>query len=132
MLTESWSTVSGQRGSSVPVGWPLEVPAPDHPEFVVRAVAWMLDLGAPEWRMSPVWRDYPLALAHRLRHEIEGRREGARSAYATARASLAEDSADIARVLEALEAEGAQLAARAREADLIHEALSGRRWRERL
>jgi|GEM_PF-2395575 hypothetical protein len=116
----------------VPPGWPSAVPDPDHDEFVARSSAWMLDLGSPEWRMQPVWREFPVALAHRLIRDLEARREGARAAYATARADLGPTGVDVDQVLQALEVEGAYLSARLREVELVHEALSGRRWVNRL
>lgn len=116
----------------IPVGWPSALPAPDDGEFPERAVRWMLDLGPAEWRPQRVWHDYPQALAHRLRCDLEARREGARTAYATTRAALGSTPADVERVLNAVEAEGAILALRLREVELVQEALSGRRWRDRL
>ncbi len=92
----------------------------------------MLDLGPAEWRTQSVWREFPQALAHRLRCDLEARREGARVAYATARAALRDMEIDIERVLTALEAEGAALGLRLSEVELVSEALDGRRWKARL
>jgi hypothetical protein len=116
----------------IPVGWPSALPAPEDEEFPEQAVRWMLDLGPAEWRTQRVWHDYPQALAHRLRCDLEARREGARTAYGTTRAALASTSTDVERVLTAVEAEGATLALRLREVELVQEALAGRRWRDRL
>lgn len=116
----------------IPVGWPNPVADPDDPRFVESAVAWMLDQGPGEWRAHGFWREHPQALAHRLLHDIEARREGARNAYSSVRVSLSDSDVDIDRALAAIEEEGAHLAARAREAELIADALAGRRWRGRL
>lgn len=99
-----------------------------------RAVAWLLDLGPAEWRTMPPFREQPVLLAFRAHSDVRARLEGARAAYAAARADLGDAVAPdaLAGFLEALEAEGAILLAREREVGLVEEALRGRRWRPRL
>lgn len=79
-------------------------------------------------------RDHPVILAFRARHDVASRLDGARAAYAAARAELVDqaDPPEVASFLEALEAEGAHLVALQREVVLVEEALRGRRWRPRL
>ena len=117
-----------------PAGWPAGLPEPDDPEFGQRAISWLLDLGPAEWRQSPVLREQPLALAFRARYDVDARVEGARAAYAAARAELSEavEAPVVGALLASLEAEGARLVALQREVALVEEALRGRRWRPRL
>lgn len=112
----------------------MQVPDPDDPEFVERAIGWLLDAGPGDWRLTPALRDQPVLLAFRARADVRARIEGARAAYASARAELADSIAptDLAAFLAALEAEGARLLALEREVGLVEEALRGRRWRPRL
>lgn len=110
------------------------LPDPDDAEFPARAVAWLLDTGAGEWRQSSVLRDNPVALAFRARHDVAARLDGTRAAYAAARSHLSDevDPLVLMAFLETLEAEGAHLVALQREVLLVEEALRGRRWRPRL
>ena len=115
-----------------PAGWPAGLVDPRAPDFAQRAVEWLLDAGPGEWRTEAVWREYPRALAHRLRSDLGARLVGARESYASARVALSGADVDIDRVLTALEREGALLAARLREVELVAQALEGARWRPRL
>ena len=117
-----------------PVGWPAGLPDPEDPDFAARAAAWLLDIGPAEWRGSHLLREHPIVLAFRARHDVQARIEGARAAYAAARAELSDAVAPqvLAGFLAALEAEGAALVALEREVTLVEEALLGRRWRPRL
>ena len=63
-----------------PAGWPAEVPDPEEPAFVERAVAWLLDLGPAEWRTMPPFREQPVLLAFRAHSDVRARLEGARAA----------------------------------------------------
>lgn len=117
-----------------PPGWPASLEEPDHPEFEAAAVRWLLDLGPASWREQALIRERPVVLAFLARHEVDGRLQGARTAYSLARQELAgEASADVvAELLSVLEAEGAALLSLQREVALVEEALQGRRWRPRL
>lgn len=106
-------------------GWPRDLPDPGSAAFADRVVGWLLDRGPADLRASDL-RHLPLALAHVVAHVVEGEVSGLRSAYARVRVDLAEAyaAADIARVLAALEAEGARLLAVQREVMLVREALA--------
>ncbi len=117
-----------------PAGWPAAVPDPEEPDFVTRAVAWLLDIGSPDWRTMPALREQPVLLAFRAHADVRARLAGARDAYSAARAEVGDavPPEAVAALLEALEAEGAALVAREREVALVEQALRGRRWRPRL
>ena len=104
------------------------MPDPAADDFEVGAVRWMLDLGPGDWRTIPVYARQPLVLAFRLGHDLDGRIQAARAAYGSVRRSLGghlpPDGVEVA--LEALAAEGAALAARRREVELVAEALTVR------
>lgn len=113
-----------------PAGWPAAVPEPGHPEFVRRAVAWLLDLGPGEWRTIRTYVDYPPVLAHRAVLEVEGRLEAARRAYSSARRALGDvvGPEAVEATLTALEAEGAAVTSTVREVRLVAAVLLERRW----
>lgn len=119
---------------TVPPGWPRAVPDPESPEFSGRVVAWMLDLCPPDYRAHPVFRRHPVILARLASVHAQANLSAARSAYAGARRELADrvPPGAIDETLDALSKEGAHLAARAREIDLVEQALQGRRWRPKM
>ena len=79
-------------------------------------------------------RRYPVILARLGMLHAEASVAAARKAYAGARRDLAGlvPPQAIEETLVSLSREGAVLAARAREAGLVEEALQGRRWRAKL
>lgn len=117
-----------------PPGWPDGVPPPDAPDFVERAVLWLLDNAPPEFRSHAVFRRHPMALVFAVGHYTDGALTASREAYASARRTLSEslDAAAVAEVLRALEFEGVRLVRLQREVDLVGDALAGRRWVQRL
>lgn len=106
-------------------GWPRDLPDPASAAFADRVVGWLLDRGPADLRSTDL-RHLPLALAHVVAHVVEGEVSGLRAAYARVRIDLAEayPAAEVARVLAALEAEGARLLAVHREVLLVREALA--------
>lgn len=117
-----------------PPGWPEDLPLADDPEFAVRVIGWLLDLCPAEYRAHEVFRRHPMVLAHAAMHHLDGAIEGARAAYAGTRRALGDrhDASIIEATLRALETEGARLARRRRELDLVVDALHGVRWAPRL
>ena len=115
-----------------PPGWPARVADPDSPDFPESAIRWLWDVGSIERSPASVWARHPRALAFRVSCDLEARVEGARVAYARARAVLNESGLDPEEALRALEAEAADLQRLQREASMVAEALNGRRWHARL
>ncbi len=95
---------------------------------------WLLDNAPPEFRLHPVFRHHPSALAFAVEHYAAGALQSSREAYASCRRELSGDLDPTAvdEVLRALEFEGVRLARLVREIRLVSEALGGRRWVERL
>lgn len=105
-------------------GWPQDLVPAVAPDFVDRAIGWLLDRGPADLRMSPL-RGFPLALAFVVEHHCEGGLNSAREAYRHARAEFGErvSAADLTMIQQALEARGAQALATCREVALVREAL---------
>jgi len=115
-----------------PPGWPVQVEDPEHPDFEASAVRWLWDLHPAPRTPASVWTRHPRALAFRAAHDLEGRLQGARTAYAQARTALDGAGVDPAAVLAELEAEAAELQRQHREVGLVAQALAGRRWAHHL
>jgi hypothetical protein len=111
----------------VPPGWPAGVHPPGTEEFESTAVAWLLDVVPPDYRLHGVLRRYPVALAAMARHHCEACVEGARSGYRTARTELGGKlpPAALDAVLAAYRREGGRLAANVKAAALLERALRG-------
>jgi hypothetical protein len=107
-----------------PPGWPKDLPPPGTGEFDDRVVLWLLDRSPADLRTSAV-RQMPLALCCVVAHSLEGLLAGIRNAYRSARTELAEDISpnDFLTLQQALEAQGARLAATRREVALVEAAL---------
>jgi hypothetical protein len=120
--------------TGTPPGWPSGLCSPENPEFPQRCVAWLLDVGPPEFRSHEVFRRHPLVLVHVTAAHVSASLAGFRAAYSAARRDLADWAGPetIEATLRALEREGARLAALTREVDLVGEALRGATWRPRL
>ena len=118
----------------MPPGWPTGVHPPGSAEFEATAVAWLLDVVPPDYRLHGVLRRHPLALAAMARHHTAACVEGARQGYRSARTELGEALPPHAvdAVLDAYRTEGRRLAAAARAADLIERALRGETFTEKL
>jgi hypothetical protein len=100
---------------------------PGSEEFESTAVAWLLDVVPPDYRLHGVLRRYPLALAALARYHSKACVEGARQGYRAARTELADSMPPhaIDTVLAAYRKEGARLAATARGVGLVERALRG-------
>jgi hypothetical protein len=118
----------------MPPGWPAGVHPPGSAEFEPTAVAWLLDVVPPDYRLHGVLRRHPVALAVMARHHTAACVEGARQGYRSARSELGEALPPHAvdAVLDAYRTEGRRLAATARAADLIERALRGETFTEKL
>jgi hypothetical protein len=100
---------------------------PGSEEFESTAVAWLLDVVPPDYRLHGVLRRYPLALAALARYHSKACVEGARQGYRAARTELADSMPPhaIDTVLAVYRKEGARLAATARGVGLVERALRG-------
>jgi hypothetical protein len=118
----------------VPPGWPAGVHPPGAPDFEATAVAWLLDVVPPDYRLYGVLRRHPIALATMAKHHVDACVLGARQGYRSARTELggALPAAGVDAVLEAYRAEGRRLVAAAKAVDLIGRALRGEVFRPRL
>jgi hypothetical protein len=111
----------------IPPGWPTGVHPPGSSDFEATAVAWLLDVVPPDYRLHGVLRRHPMALAAMARHHTTACVEGARQGYRTARTELAEALPPHAvdAVLTAYRTEGRRLAATARAVALVERAMHG-------
>ncbi len=111
----------------IPPGWPAGVHPPGSEDFEATAIAWLLDVVPPDFRLHGVLRRHPAALAAMARHHTQACVEGARDGYRTARTELGEALPPhaIDAVLAAYRAEGRRLASTAKAVVLIEQALRG-------
>jgi len=111
----------------VPPGWPTGVHPPGSEEFEQTAVAWLLDVVPPDYRLHGVLRRHPVALAALARHHLAACVAGAREGYRTARAELGDrlPPGSLDAVLDAYRTEGRRLVETARAVDLVGRALRG-------
>ena len=111
----------------IPPGWPTGVHPPGSEDFEATAIAWLLDVVPPDFRLHGVLRRHPVALAVMARHHTQACVEGARAGYRTARTELGETLPPhaIDAVLAAYRTEGRRLASTAKAVVLIEEALRG-------
>ena len=118
----------------VPPGWPAGVHPPGSSDFETTAVAWLLDVVPPDYRLYGVLRRHPIALATMAEHHVAACVQGAREGYRNARTELtgALPTASVDAVLEAYRSEGRRLVDTARGVDLIGRALRGEVFRPRL
>jgi hypothetical protein len=118
----------------VPPGWPAGVHPPGSEEFESTAVAWLLDVVPPDYRLHGVLRRHPVALAAMARHHCEACVEGARKGYRTARTDLsgALPPHAVDAVLSAYRREGSRLAATATAVGLVERALRGEEFTPKL
>jgi hypothetical protein len=100
---------------------------PGSEDFEATAIAWLLDVVPPDFRLHGVLRRHPVALAVMARHHTQACVEGARAGYRTARTELGETLPPhaIDAVLAAYRTEGRRLASTAKAVVLIEEALRG-------
>lgn len=111
----------------LPPGWPAGVHPPGSEGFEETAVAWLLDVIPPDYRVHGVLRRHPLALAVLARHHLAACVQGARQGYRSARTELGDvlPPQGIDAVLAAYRAEGSRLVATARAVDLVGRGLRG-------
>jgi hypothetical protein len=118
----------------LPPGWPTGVHPPSSEEFERTAVAWLLDVVPPDYRLHGVLRRHPIALATLARRHLAACVEGARQGYRTARTELGDvlPVSGLDAVLAAYRSEGRRLVNTARAADLVERALRGKEFTPRL
>jgi hypothetical protein len=120
-------TYAGVMAAYLPPGWPAGVHPPGSGRFEQTAVAWLLDIVPPDYRLHGVLVRHPVALATLARHHISACVEGARQGYRTARAELGGDlpPGGVEAVLAVYRSEGRRLAQTARSVGLVGRALRG-------
>jgi hypothetical protein len=111
----------------LPPGWPAGVHPPGSERFEQTAVAWLLDVVPPDYRVHGVLARHPVALAAMARHHVMACVEGARQGYRTARAELGGQlpPGGIEAILAVYRSEGVRLAQTALSVDLVARALRG-------
>jgi hypothetical protein len=118
----------------LPPGWPTGVHPPGSEEFERTAVAWLLDVVPPDYRLHGVLRRHPIALATLARRHLAACVEGARQGYRTARTELGDvlPVSGLDAVLAAYRSEGHRLVTTAHAADLVERALRGKEFAPQL
>jgi hypothetical protein len=111
----------------LPAGWPDGVHPPGSERFEQTAVAWLLDVVPPDYRVYGVLQRHPVALAALARHHLAACVAGARDGYRTARAELGGQlpPGGIDAILAAYRSEGGRLVATAQAVELIERAFRG-------
>jgi hypothetical protein len=118
----------------LPPGWPAGVHPPGSDGFEETAVAWLLDVIPPDYRVHGVLRRHPIALAVLARHHLAACVAGARQGYRSARTELAGllPPQGIDAVLAVYRAEGSRLVATERAVDLVGRGLRGEEFTPQL
>jgi hypothetical protein len=118
----------------LPPGWPAGVHPPGSDDFERTAVAWLLDVVPPDYRLYGVLRRHPIALAVLATHHVAACVEGARQGYRTARSELGDVLPEhgVDAVLAAYRGEGRRLVATAQAVDLVGRALRGEMFRPQI
>jgi hypothetical protein len=118
----------------LPPGWPTGVHPPSSEGFERTAVAWLLDVVPPDYRLHGVLQRHPVALATLARRHLAACVEGARQGYRTARTELGDvlPVSGVDAVLAAYRSEGHRLVTAARAADLVERALRGQEFTPQL
>lgn len=118
----------------VPAGWPRRVRPPGAPGWEESVQAWLLDQVPPEFRGYPALRNHPVLLARfaalHVRACLAGIHEGLSQARGDLREVLGAEAVEAA--VLTFQREEARLLGVRRSADLVEEALRGRRFRQRL
>jgi hypothetical protein len=114
----------------LPPGWPTGVHPPGSEDFERTAVAWLLDVVPPDYRLHGVLQRHPIALATLARRHLAACVEGARQGYRTARTELGGvlPVSGLDAVLAAYRSEGRRLVTTACAADLVERALRGEKF----
>ena len=110
------------------------MPPPDSPGWQLPAVAWLLDHCPSDYRGYAGWRKNPVALAWVAVRHIDAQLEAMRQAYREVRVDLGDlvSTEALCEIQSDLEAEGLRLRASARGAQLLYDAMQGRRYVPRL
>jgi hypothetical protein len=118
----------------LPPGWPTGVHPPGSEGFERTAVAWLLDVVPPDYRLHGVLQRHPIALATLARRHLAACVEGARQGYRTARSELGDvlPVSGVDAVLAAYRSEGHRLVTAACAADLVERALRGKQFTPQL
>jgi hypothetical protein len=118
----------------LPPGWPTGVHPPGSDGFERTAVAWLLDMVPPDYRLHGVLQRHPIALATLARRHLAACVEGARQGYRTARTELGGvlPVSGVDAVLAAYRSEGHRLVTAARATDLVERALRGKEFTPQL
>jgi hypothetical protein len=118
----------------LPPGWPTGVHPPGSEGFERTAVAWLLDMVPPDYRLHGVLQRHPVALATLARRHLAACVEGARQGYRTARTELGGvlPVSGVDAVLAAYRSEGHRLVTAARATDLVERALRGKEFTPQL
>src|SRR5262249_35977861 len=118
----------------LPPGWPTGVHPPGGEGFERTAVAWLLDVVPPDYRLHGVLQRHPVALAALARRHRAACVEGARQGCRTARTELGDvlPVSGVDAVLAAYRSEGHRLVTAARAADLVEWALRGKEFAPQL
>jgi hypothetical protein len=118
----------------LPPGWPTGVHPPSSEGFERTAVAWLLDVVPPDYRLHGVLQRHPIALATLARRHLAACVEGARQGYRTARTELGGvlPVSGVDAVLAAYRSEGHRLVTAAHAADLVERALRGKEFTPQL
>ena len=118
----------------LPPGWPTGVHPPGSEGFERTAVAWLLDMVPPDYRLHGVLQRHPIALATLARRHLAACVEGARQGYRTARTELGGvlPVSGVDAVLAAYRNEGHRLVTAARATDLVERALRGKEFAPQL
>ena len=118
----------------LPPGWPTGVHPPGSEDFERTAVAWLLDVVPPDYRLHGVLQRHPIALATLARRHLAACVEGARQGYRTARTELGGvlPVSGLDAVLAAYRSEGRRLVTTACAADLVERALRGEKFAPQL
>lgn len=117
-----------------PPGWPEQVRPPGAPDWERGAVAWLLDLCPSDYRGYDVLTRQPVVLARFAAWHVAAGAEAARRGLSAVRADLRDVAGPetVEAAVEALEREGARLAAAGRAVVVVEQALRGRRFVARL
>ncbi len=110
------------------------MPPPHSPGWQPPAVSWLLDQCPSDYRAYAGWRKNPVALAWVAVRHIDAQLEAMRQAYREVRIDLGDvvSTEALSEIQSDLEAEGLRLRASARGAQLLYDALQGRRYVPRL
>ena len=97
-------------------------------------MSWLLDHCPPDYRGYAGWRKNPVALAWVAVRHINAQLEAMRQAYREVRVDLGDlvTTEALSEIQSDLEAEGLRLRASARGAQLLYDALQGKRYIPRL